>query len=154
MDPAERQRARSSNAARSGALGRGRANLSRGADRVVSLTTRTIAAHRSICARAHACVPAPATRGIAAVVLFTGVQIADGLLTAAGISRFGIGMESNPLLAVSISAVGVAATLSIAKGLAVVVGTMLHSRRCHTTLALLTIFYMFAAVLPWTSLLI
>lgn len=99
-------------------------------------------------------LPGSPTRGIAAVALFTAVQLADGVLTVAGIARFGLAMESNPLLALSISAVGAGTTLSIAKTIAVLLATILHGRRCHLAIALLTIFYVFVAVLPWTSLLV
>lgn len=98
--------------------------------------------------------PTAATRGMAAVALFIAVQIADGFLTVAGVARFGPAMESNPMLSLSIAAVGAGATLSIAKAIAVVLGTVLHRHRCHRTLALLTLFYVFAAVLPWTSVLV
>jgi len=101
-----------------------------------------------------ASLPGSTRRGLIAVALFTAVQIADGILTVAGVARFGPGMESNPLLAASIAAVGAAATLSIAKAVAVVLGTVLHRHRCHCTLALLTVFYAVVAVLPWTAALI
>jgi hypothetical protein len=89
---------------------------------------------------------------MAAVALFVAVQIADGVLTFAGIARFGPAVESNPLLALSIASLGAGATLSIAKSLAVVFGLILHRVGCHLALALLTVLYVFAAVLPWTSL--
>ena len=58
-------------------------------------------------------------------------------------------MESNPLIALSMMIVGAGPTLSIAKVVAVALGTVLHGVRWHGTLALLTIFYVFVAVLPW-----
>lgn len=99
-------------------------------------------------------LPGTTTRGIAAVALFTAVQAADGILTLAGVARFGPAIESNPLIAASIAALGAGATLSIAKVIAVLLATMLHGFRCHLVLALLTVFYVFVAVLPWTSLLV
>jgi hypothetical protein len=93
-------------------------------------------------------------RGLAAVALFTAVQIADGILTFNGVARFGLEMESNPLLALSIAAVGAGVTLAIAKTIAVVLGTMLHRRHCHGALAALTMFYVVAALLPWTAALV
>src|ERR1700737_486073 len=88
-------------------------------------------------------LPGSTTRAIAALALFTAVQVADGILTVAGVGRFGPAVESNPLLALSIAAVGAATTLSIAKTIAVLLATLLHCCRCHLALALLTIFYVF-----------
>jgi len=98
-------------------------------------------------------LPGSATRGISAVALFAAVQLADGILTLAGVARFGPGMESNPILSVSMMTLGPGATLSIAKLVAVALATVLHGARSHLALALLTVFYVFAAVLPWTWLL-
>jgi hypothetical protein len=98
-------------------------------------------------------LPGSTTRGIAAVALFTAVQFADGVLTMAGVARFGLTVESNPLLSFGMTAVGAGMTLSIAKAIAVLLATMLHGLRCHLVLVLLTIFYVFAALLPWASLL-
>jgi uncharacterized protein DUF5658 len=98
-------------------------------------------------------LPGSATRGISAVALFAAVQIADGILTLVGIGRFGPAVESNPLLSLSIMALGPGAALSIAKVSAVVLATILHSTRSHLVLALLTVFYVFGAVLPWMWLL-
>ena len=99
-------------------------------------------------------LPGSATRGLAAVALFAAVQVADGALTLAGVARFGPAVESNPLLAMSIAALGAGASLSVAKTTAILLATLLHGARCHLALALLTILYVFAAVLPWTSLLL
>lgn len=101
----------------------------------------------------RATLPGSKTRGLAAVALFSAVQLADGVLTAEGVARFGLAMESNPVIAMSIAAVGAGATLSIAKMIAVGGAIGLHGCRCHLILALLTIFYVLVAVLPWTSLL-
>lgn len=99
-------------------------------------------------------LPGSTTRGIATVALFAAVQVADGVLTLAGVARFGPTVESNPILAQSIVAIGPATTLAIAKAIAVLLGTILHATRWHLALVLLTLFYVFAAVIPWTSLLL
>jgi len=91
------------------------------------------------------------SREVVAVAVFAAVQIADGVVTVAGVRRFGVAMESNPLLALSMATVGAGVTLSAAKALAVLLGTLLYRHHCHRTLAALTVFYLFAAVLPWTS---
>lgn len=98
-------------------------------------------------------LPGSATRGISAVALFAAVQAADGILTLVGIARFGPAVESNPILSLSIMAFGAGAALSIAKIAAVALATILHGARSHLILALLTVLYVFAAVLPWTWLL-
>lgn len=98
-------------------------------------------------------LPGSTTRGIAAVALFTAVQFADGVLTMAGVARFGLAVESNPLLSASMTAVGAGVTLSVAKAIAVLLATVLHGLRCHLAIVLLTLFYVFAAVIPWASLL-
>ena len=101
-----------------------------------------------------ATLPGSATRGIAAVALFSAVQVADAVLTAEGVARFGLGMESNPVIALLIATVGAGTALSVAKLIAVAGAMGLHWLRCHTVLALLTILYVFVAMLPWTSLLV
>ena len=45
-------------------------------------------------------------------------------------------------------------TLSIAKTFAVAMAMRLHGAGCHLTLALLTVFYVFVAMLPWASMLV
>jgi hypothetical protein len=99
-------------------------------------------------------LPGSTTRGIAAVALFAAVQLADGVLTLAGVARFGPAVESNPILALSMSALGAGTSLWIAKTVAVVLATLLHGARYHLALALLTVLYVFVALLPWTSLLL
>ena len=98
-------------------------------------------------------LPGSETRGFSALALFVAVQIADGALTLAGVARYGPTAESNPLLFVSMAALGAGTALSIAKLLAILLATVLHAARLHVALALLTIFYVFVAVLPWTLLL-
>jgi len=95
-------------------------------------------------------LPGSATRGIAAVALFAAVQLADGILTLAGVARFGPSIESNPLLALYMMMFGAGTTLSITKAIAVALGALLHGVRWHGTLVLLTVLYVFAAVIPWT----
>jgi hypothetical protein len=112
-----------------------------------------LSAHLAARSLATLTLPGSATRGIATVALFAAVQLADGILTLAGVARFGPGMESNPLLSISMMTLGAGAALSIAKLMAVALATVLHGARSHLALALLTVFYVFAAVLPWTWLL-
>jgi hypothetical protein len=99
-------------------------------------------------------LPGSATRGISTLALFAAVQVADGILTLAGVARFGPVVESNPIVSMSIMALGAGTALSIAKVVAVMLATVLHCARWHLVLALLTVLYVFAALLPWTWLLL
>jgi hypothetical protein len=99
-------------------------------------------------------LPGSSTRGVAALALFAAVQLADGVLTFTGVARFGPAVESNPLLAFSMSTFGAGTTLSIMKALAVGLAVILHRTRSHFALACLTVLYVFAAVLPWAWLLL
>jgi hypothetical protein len=114
---------------------------------------RRIGMSARIQALATLTLPGSATRGISAVALFAAVQMADGILTLTGVARFGLTVESNPILSLSIMAVGAGTALSIAKVAAVMLAIVLHGTRSHLVLALLTVFYVFVAVLPWTWLL-
>jgi hypothetical protein len=98
-------------------------------------------------------LPGSATRGIAVVGLFAAVQAADGILTLLGVARFGSAIEFNPLLSLSMMALGAGTALSIAKTVAVLLATVLHSAGWHLALALLTVLYVFFALLPWMALL-
>ena len=94
-------------------------------------------------------LPGSRTRGFAIVALFAVIQAADLVLTLAGISRFGILIESNPLLAASMRVVGAASVLFLAKGVAVALATVLHVARAYLVLASLTVLYVFSALIPW-----
>jgi hypothetical protein len=50
------------------------------------------------------------------------------------------------------SAVGVGAGISVAKLIAISFGIVLHLRRVHYLVAMLTAIYVTAAILPWTAL--
>ncbi len=47
-------------------------------------------------------LPGSQTRTILALALFAAVQFADAIWTATGVSRFGLTIEANPLVASSI----------------------------------------------------
>ncbi|HUF26029.1 MAG TPA: DUF5658 family protein [Gemmatimonadaceae bacterium] len=88
--------------------------------------------------------------GNAAFVLFSAVQVADGWLTYLGIHAYGIAIEANPLIGWYATLFGVPTALIGAKTVAVVCGAILHLAERHTTVVLLTVGYLVAAIWPWT----
>jgi hypothetical protein len=88
------------------------------------------------------------------VVGFLLVQVLDGALTYLGIRTWGPGIEGNPLLSSAMAYAGIAASLAAAKTVAITFGIVLHLYRVHTLVAVLTVFYVAAAIIPWTALLL
>jgi len=95
-------------------------------------------------------LPGSQTRALWALALFAAVQIADGAMTAAGVAVYGSGIEGNPLLRVVAEGAGFGVTLVGAKLVAITFAALLQHRAMHLTLALLTLMYVGAAILPWT----
>ena len=85
----------------------------------------------------------------ALLVVFLGLQAADGLLTYAAVERFGTVAEGNPLLATWIMLTGSATALIGAKTMACLCGAVLYVTGVHQVLAALSALYLFAAVGPW-----
>jgi hypothetical protein len=100
-----------------------------------------------------ATLPNSDTRAYWALALFVAVQIADGVLTAVGIGRFGPTIEANPILVHSIQAFGSGPALLGAKSVAILAGSLLHAHSYHLVLTLLTVAYVFATLIPWAILL-
>lgn len=92
--------------------------------------------------------------GDVAVVIFLLVQAMDGVLTYVGVHVWGPAIEANPIVRSAVSLAGVGAGLAGAKLVAVAFGIMLHLRGVHHVIAILTAFYIAAAILPWTLLLL
>ena len=69
-----------------------------------------------------------------------------------GVGIFGPTIEANPLISSAIAGAGVVAGLGTAKAIAIGFGIVLHLRRVHNLVALLTAIYFTAAILPWTAL--
>jgi hypothetical protein len=90
--------------------------------------------------------------GDIAVIGFVLAQCLDGVFTYLGIGIWGPTIEMNPLVSSAMSAAGVAAGLGGAKAVAIAFGMVLHLRRVHNVVALLTVIYFTIAVLPWTAL--
>ena len=94
-------------------------------------------------------LPGSHTRAVWALALFIAVQFADAAQTVYGISRFGPAIEANPILSMCIAAFGAGTALFGAKMVAVIGGAALHVCSYHFVLVVLTVAYVFGAVVPW-----
>ncbi len=65
---------------------------------------------------------------------------------------WGLSIEANPLVSSAVAVAGIGGGLAATKLFAVGLGMMLHLRRVHGVVALLTGFYIAVAILPWTLL--
>lgn len=92
------------------------------------------------------------TFGDLAVLVFVIVQCLDGAMTYLGVHTWGMGIEANPLVSAAVAFAGLGTGLTLAKLFAVSLGVMLHLRRIHLVVALLSVFYIAVAILPWTVL--
>jgi hypothetical protein len=90
--------------------------------------------------------------GDLAVLGFVLVQCLDGVFTYLGVKMWGPGIEANPIISSAVSFAGLGVGLAGAKLVAVAFGIMLHLRRTHVIVAVLTAFYFAAAIVPWTTL--
>ena len=86
------------------------------------------------------------------VLSFLCVQALDGAFTYLGVATWGPGIEGNPLISSAMNAAGLGTGLVAAKLVAGGFGIVLHLRRVHYVVALLTLVYLTAAILPWTAL--
>jgi hypothetical protein len=86
------------------------------------------------------------------IVGFLLVQCLDAVFTYLGIAIWGPSIEANPLIRSAVAAAGVIAGLGAAKGVAIGFGMLLHLRRVHNLVALLTAIYVAVAIVPWTAL--
>lgn len=91
--------------------------------------------------------------GDIALVIFLLAQALDGALTYVGVSTYGLRMEGNPFVGWLMSSMGEAAGLAAAKLAAGFFGVALHLSAVHKTVALLAVFYVAVAVLPWVAIL-
>ena len=90
--------------------------------------------------------------GDCVVLCFLIVQCLDGVLTYLGVTIWGLGIEANPLVSSAVQTAGLGTGLAAVKLVAVGFGILLHIRRIHNVVALLTVVYLGAAILPWTAL--
>ena len=96
--------------------------------------------------------PSNSRFGDIAVVTFMVVQALDGILTYMGVHIWGPSVEANPLISSAVSVAGLGTGVAMAKLFAVVLGMVLHLRRVHGVVALLTAFYLAVAIVPWAML--
>ena len=94
----------------------------------------------------------PSWFGDLAVIGFLVVQALDGILTYIGIAQWGPGVEANPVVSSAVAYAGVGAGLTATKLVACWCGIILHLRRVHHVVAVLTAVYIAVAILPWTAL--
>lgn len=85
------------------------------------------------------------------VVGFLCAQVLDGIFTYLGVSRWGTAVEANPIVSAAVAFAGPGVGLSAVKIAAIAFGMMLHLRRVHTLVAVLTAIYIAVAILPWTA---
>jgi hypothetical protein len=88
-----------------------------------------------------------------ALVLFLLAQAGDGILTYVGVTLYGPHVEGNPLIAWMMATMGHGPGLATAKLTAGVFGIALHLSAVHKIVAVLAMFYVFVAIIPWLTVL-
>lgn len=88
------------------------------------------------------------------VVAFLVAQAFDGVLTYVGVRQYGLGVEGNPLLGWLMASVGSGVALAATKAAAGAFGIALHLGAVHRLVALLAVFYVAVAVVPWIAILL
>jgi hypothetical protein len=88
-----------------------------------------------------------------ALLLFLLAQAGDGVLTYIGVTIYGPHVEGNPLIAWMMSTMGQGPGLATAKLTAGGFGVALHVSAVHKVVALLAIFYLVVAIIPWLTVL-
>jgi hypothetical protein len=86
------------------------------------------------------------------VVTFLAMQCLDGVFTYLGVAIWGPAIEANPLISSAMAVVGVVCSVAGAKAVAIAFGMVLHLRRVHNLVAVLSAIYFTLAILPWTAL--
>ena len=89
--------------------------------------------------------------GDVVVLAFVLAQCADGVFTYLGVTIWGLQAEGNPLISSAVLVAGLGPGLAGVKLVAVGLGAALHCFRVHNVVALLTVFYIAAAIVPWTA---
>jgi uncharacterized membrane protein len=91
--------------------------------------------------------------GDVALVVFLLAQASDGVLTYVGVRQYGPHIEANPLISWLMVTLGEGVALTAAKLTAGFFGIVLHLSAVHRAVAVLAIFYVLAAVVPWLAIL-
>jgi uncharacterized membrane protein len=91
--------------------------------------------------------------GNTVIILFFLAQALDGALTYVGVTLLGRDLEGNPLLHWLMGATGHVPALALAKLAAAGFGIILHLASVHRAVALLTLLYLSAAIVPWVAVL-
>ena len=89
--------------------------------------------------------------GDLAVLAFLVVQCLDGIFTYLGVSIWGLDIEANPIVSSAVSIAGLGVGLAGAKLFAIGLGILLHLRRVHNVVALLSAIYVAFAIVPWAA---
>ena len=84
---------------------------------------------------------------------FVLVQAMDGAMSYVGVHTFGSWIEANPVVAWYAAIFGPAVAFTVVKLFAVACGTVLYLTSRHRTVAVLTLFYLAFAVMPWAHVL-
>jgi hypothetical protein len=99
-------------------------------------------------------VPMPRSAfGDIALFAFLLVQGLDGFYTYIGVATYGIHIEANPIVAAVMAHLGELGGLIGVKAVASLLGICLYFCEVHAIVALLTGFYLTAAIAPWTVIL-
>jgi hypothetical protein len=91
--------------------------------------------------------------GDIALVVFLVAQVLDGALTYLGVTLHGPQIEGNPVIAWLMDRMGEGPGLATAKITASFFGIVLHVTAVHKAVALLAVFYIVVAIVPWTIIL-
>jgi hypothetical protein len=91
--------------------------------------------------------------GDVVIVAFLLAQCFDGVFTYVGVLTYGMAIEANPIIASLMAAFGFGPALTGAKLVAGGLGICLHLCQIHTAVALLSLFYLMAAIVPWSLIL-
>ena len=91
--------------------------------------------------------------GDVVLLVFLLAQCLDGVLTYVGVVTYGTTIEANPLIATMMAHLGHGLALMGAKTVAGFLGICLHLRQVHLVVALLAVFYVAVAVIPWIAIL-
>jgi hypothetical protein len=98
----------------------------------------------------------PAQRSVfgdVVLLVFLMAQCLDGVLTYVGVVTYGTTIEANPIIATMMAHFGHGFALMTAKTVAGLLGICLHLRQVHVAVAVLALFYVAVAVIPWMAIL-